>query len=136
MAVNSAGNLFIADTGNQRVRKVSPDGIINTVAGNGIACCFSGDGGPATGAQLNYPWDVAVDGAGNVFIADSLNYRILRVDKDLNVYVIAGGGTTWGDGVAALNVALIMPRGVAVDKDGNVYFTEPMGIIRKLTPQK
>ena len=67
---------LFADTGNQRVRKVSTDRIINTVAGNGIACCFSGDGGPATGAQLNYPWDVAVDGAGNVFIADEGNRRV------------------------------------------------------------
>jgi len=96
----------------------------------------TGSVGPAELTRLNTPSAVAADGSGNVFIADSLNYRIVKVDKDGNAFVIAGGGTTWGDNKAALSVALLMPRGVAVDKDGNVYTTEALGIVRKLTPQK
>ena len=96
----------------------------------------AGSIGPAEATRLNTPSAVAADGSGNVFIADSLNYRIVKVDKDGNAYVIAGTGTTWGDNKAALTVALIMPRGIAVDTNGNVYTTEPMGIVRKLTPQK
>jgi hypothetical protein len=69
VAVDSAGNLFIADTGNGCIRRVSTDGIITTVAGNGKVG-YSGDGGPATSAQLNLPAGVAVDGVGNLFIAD------------------------------------------------------------------
>ena len=70
MAVDASGNLFIADTDNQRIRKVGTNGIITTVAGNGTAG-YSGDGGPATNAELNYPYGVAVDATGNLFIADS-----------------------------------------------------------------
>jgi sugar lactone lactonase YvrE len=69
VAVDSAGNLFIADSGNHRIRKVSPDGVIRTVAGNGTGG-FSGDGGPATSAQLYHPNGVAVDMAGDLFVAD------------------------------------------------------------------
>src|SRR5580765_869493 len=94
VVVDSVGNLFIADTSNQRVCKVSTDRIINTVAGNGIACCFSGDGGPATGAQLNYPWDVAVDGAGNIFIADQGNRRVRKVSPGGTINTSAGNGAS------------------------------------------
>jgi len=76
IAVDSAGNLYVADSANNRIRMVS-NGVITTVAGNGTQG-FSGDGGPATGAQLNYPKGVAVDSAGNLYIADTVNQRIRR----------------------------------------------------------
>jgi sugar lactone lactonase YvrE len=80
VAVDSAGNLFIAD--GPRIRRVSKDGTISTVAGNDGTCCNSGDGGPATSAQLSTPWDFAAAKNGNVFIADALNHRICRVSPD------------------------------------------------------
>ncbi|HXP88111.1 MAG TPA: hypothetical protein VN841_25500, partial [Bryobacteraceae bacterium] len=83
VVVDSAGNLFFADSGNGRIREITADGIINTVAGAGPGlCCFSGDGGPATASQLNSPWDLAVDGFGNVFIADLSNRRVRKVAAD------------------------------------------------------
>ena len=75
VAVDQAGNLYIADTGHNRIRKVSPDGTITTIAGNGT-CCYSGDGGPAAAAQLNLPWGLWVDGGGSVWVADSGNNAI------------------------------------------------------------
>src|SRR2546427_399671 len=102
VAVDGAGNLFIADSGNQRIRKVSPAGTITTVAGigkpefhSGLLLAipgFSGDGGPATSAQLNGPVRVAVDGAGNLFIADSGNQRIRKVSPAGTITTVAGNG--------------------------------------------
>jgi trimeric autotransporter adhesin len=90
LAVDSAGNLYIADTNNNRIRKVS-NGVITTVAGNGTAG-FSGDNGPATSAQLRSPFGVAVDSAGNLYIADSGNSRIRKVSNGV-VTTAAGNGT-------------------------------------------
>ena len=88
--MDSAGNLYIADSGNNRIRKVS-NGVITTVAGNGTAG-FSGDNGPATSAQLNYPQGVAVDSAGNLYIADTGNNRIRKVSNGV-ITTVAGNGT-------------------------------------------
>ena len=96
MAVDSAGNLFIADGHNHRIRRVDPQGIITTVAGIGSegadGAGFGGDGGPAVEAQLNLPQDVAVDGAGNLFIADTDNNRVRRVDPAGTITTVAGTG--------------------------------------------
>jgi trimeric autotransporter adhesin len=92
VAVDSAGNLYIADTWNNRVRKVSVAGVISTVAGNG-AGGFSGDGGPATSASLYSPAGVAVDSTGNLYIADSLNYRVRMVTAAGVIHTVAGDGT-------------------------------------------
>jgi DNA-binding beta-propeller fold protein YncE len=147
IAVDPQGtSLYIADTGNQAIREVYLNtGIITLVAGgytdggsDGAPASLTvpaGSIGPGELTRLNTPSAVAADAAGNVFIADSLNYRALRVDEDGNVYVISGQGATWGDNKAATAVSLIMPRGVAVDNNGNVYVTEALGIVRKLTPQ-
>ena len=99
MAVDGAGNLFIAEMYDDQVRKVSPDGIITTVAGNGIRPGYSGDGGPATSAQLNTPDGLAVDGAGNLFIADVYNNRIRLVSPDGNITTVAGNSTAVLSGV-------------------------------------
>ena len=120
VAVDSLGNLYIADTASHRVRKVSPSGTITTVAGNGTAG-FGGDGGPATAASLSTPYGVAVDGNGNIYIADSDNSRVRKVNPAGIITTIAGGGSNPGDGVPATSFELESPEGVAVDAPGNVY---------------
>ncbi len=119
VAVDLTGNLYIADYGNNRVRKVS-GGTITTVAGNGVAG-FSGDGGPATSASLNDPQGVAVDSAGNLYIADMINARIRRVSGGTITTVAGGGSQGLGDGGPATNASLSGPTGVAVDSAGNLY---------------
>jgi sugar lactone lactonase YvrE len=126
VAVDGAGNLFIADFLNNRIRKVDTSGIITTVAGNGAAS-FSGDGGPATSASLNNPRGVAVDGAGNLFIADFDNSRIRKVDHATQVIsTVAGNGTRGfsGDGGAATAADLNVPVGVALDSSGNLFIAD------------
>jgi trimeric autotransporter adhesin len=120
VAVDSAGNLYIADTENNRIRKVS-SGVITTVAGNGTQS-FSGDGGPATSAGLNSPGDVAADSAGNLYIADSGNRRIRKVSNGV-ITTVAGNGTNGfsGDGGPATSAQLINPGSIAVDSAGNLY---------------
>ena len=124
MATDAAGNLYVADSGNCRVRKVSPSGVITTVAGTG-KCLYGGDGGPATSAQLA-PIAVAVDASGSLYIADMLNFRIRKVDTGGRITTIAGTGTAGytGDGGPATSAQIHMLTGIAVDGAGNVYFTD------------
>ncbi len=123
MALDSAGNLYIAEAAGNRVRKVA-GGIITTVAGTG-AIGFSGDNGPATSAQLNSPTGIAVDSAGNLYIADSLNQRIRKVSNGV-IATIAGNGVAGfgGDNGPAPSAELHQPAGVAVDAAGNVYISD------------
>ncbi len=125
VAVDASGNLFIVDWGNHRIRKVDTNGNISTVAGTGAAG-FSGDGGAATSAQLNYPTGVAVDGAGNVYIADRDNHRIRKVDASGDISTVAGTGAAGfsGDGGAAISAQINEPRGVDVDAAGNIYIAD------------
>jgi sugar lactone lactonase YvrE len=127
VAVDAAGNLFIADEFNNRVRRVdATTGVITTVAGNGSSG-YAGDGGPATAAALNGPFGVAVDAQGNLYIADTGNNRIRRVDAATGVITtVAGDGTNrfGGDGGPAVNASLSSPRGVAVDAAGNLFLTD------------
>ena len=127
VAVDASGNLFIADTGNNRVRRVDAStGIITTVAGDGTAG-FSGDGGPATSASLRFPAGTAVDPSGNLFIADGLNNRIRRVDAATGtITTVAGNGAFGfsGDGGPATDASLRFPRGVAVDASGNLLIAD------------
>ena len=125
VAVDGAGNLFIADAINNRIRKVDTSGNITTVAGSGIAA-FVGDGGPATSAGLDLPRGVAIDSAGNLFIADADNNRIRKVDHATQVITtVAGGGGFFssGDGGPAIGAGMF-PVGVAVDGAGNLFIAD------------
>ena len=125
MALDGSGNLYIADLGNHRIRKVDAAGVISTVAGDGT-WGSSGDGGPATAAQLRRPYDVALDGAGNLYIADEFNRRIRKVDAAGVITTVAGDGTEGfgGDGGPATAARLDSPSGVALDGDGNLYIAD------------
>ena len=127
VAVDSAGNLYIADESKHVVRKVDAStGIISTVAGNGTRG-FGGDGSAATAAQLDYPAGVRVDGAGHLYIADRSNNRIRKVDASTGVIsTVAGDGTPGfgGDGSAATAARLYQPLGVAVDGAGHLYIAD------------
>jgi len=127
VALDTQGNLFIADESNQRIRRVDAvTGIITTVAGSG-QLGFSGDGGPATSAKMYNPISVAVDEQGNLFIADNLNYRIRRVDAATGtITTVAGNGqdTYSGDGGPATAAGLTGPLGVAVDAQGNLFIAD------------
>lgn len=123
VAVDASGDLFIADLSNNRIRKVDTNGIITTVAGNGPSGTFgtySGDGGAATNAGLNFPSGVAVDSKGNVFIADEYNGRVRKVDTNGIIITVAGGGSG-SDGGAATNASLNRPWGVVLDAVGNLF---------------
>jgi sugar lactone lactonase YvrE len=140
VAVDSSGNVYIAQMSNYSVvRKVNAAGtIISTVAGKIIANGspgFTGDGGPATSANLNYPQGVAVDSVGNLYIADSSNYVIRKVDyATQNISTIAGTGISGysGDGGPATAAQINWPNGLAVDSTGNLYITEGDNIVRKV----
>jgi sugar lactone lactonase YvrE len=142
VAVDASGNLFIADNLNNVIRKVS-NGVITTIAGNGkpirgaVRVDHSDDDGPAIGAQLYVPEAVAVDAAGNVYIADSLSRRIRKV-SDGRITTVAGFRTAnsyWGDDGPATDAGLFCPVGMAVDPLGNVYVAEgtPFNAIRKVS---
>jgi sugar lactone lactonase YvrE len=135
VAVDSTGNLYIADLLNNRVRMVTPNGVISTYAGNGLPG-FSGDGGAATSAQLNQPSGLAIDSAGNLYIADSNNSAVRMVNPQGIISTIAGTGGTEGysgDGGAATKATLLAPVGLAVDAQKNLYIADYYGWIRKVT---
>jgi hypothetical protein len=125
IAQDAAGNLYIADQGNSRVRKVTADGVITTVAGNGIAG-FSGDGGAATFAGLRSPSRVALDAAGRLYIADTGNHRIRRVEASGVIITVAGNGVAGfgGDGGSAQATSLNGPYGIGLDAAGNLYIAD------------
>jgi autotransporter-associated beta strand protein len=136
VAIDSRGNLFIADTYNNAVREVNAStGLITTVAGNGI-CGYSGDGGAATSAELDAPMGVAVDAAGDVFIADTSNDVIREVNHTTGtITTVAGNGSDGysGDGYAATSAQLNFPNTVAVDSAGNLFIADSgNNVIRKV----
>lgn len=133
--VDGSGNLFIADTDNCAVREVS-GGNISTVAGAPTSCSYSGDGGPATSAQLNDPYGVFVDGSGNIFIADTDNCAIREVSGG-NISTVAGTPGTCGyagDGAAATSAQLAVPQGVFVALGGIFIADSDNNLIRVVNP--
>ncbi|MGP8214097.1 MAG: gliding motility-associated C-terminal domain-containing protein [Bacteroidia bacterium] len=127
IAFDNNGNMYIADTWNNRVRKVNTSGIISTFAGTGTSG-YSGDGGLATAAKLYYPASVAVDASGNVYIADNSNNRIRKVNTSGTISTVAGDGTAGfsGDGSAATAAKLNYPEGITVDGKGNLYIADSL----------
>jgi uncharacterized repeat protein (TIGR01451 family) len=125
VAADGSGNLYIADAGNGRVRKVSAAGIITTLAGNGTTG-YSGDGGPAASAELNEPYGVAADNAGNVYIGDTYNLRVRKVSAAGTITTFAGNGMYGfsGDGGPATNASVYDPSGLALDAAGNLYIAD------------
>ena len=134
--VDPRGGVYLTDYGNSSIRKIFPDGSVNSITGNGSAG-FSGDGGSAIGAQLSSPHEIALDSAGNLYIADTANARVRRIDKSGNISTFAGTGTRGysGDGGPAISANLTLPTGVAVDSKGNVYIADGgNSSVRKVTP--
>ncbi|HBA59633.1 MAG TPA: hypothetical protein DCZ92_02175, partial [Elusimicrobia bacterium] len=138
VAVDPAGNLLIADTGNNRIRRVDKQtNAITTIAGTGAAG-YSGDGGQALSAAINAPGGIAVDGAGNIYFADSGNNVIRKISASGVITTLAGNGTTGynGENIAATAAMLSDPRDVKLDTAGNLYITEAAGHrIRRISAQ-
>ncbi len=130
VAVDSAGNVFVADTANNRIRIIDPSGAMTTVAGTGVGG-FLGDGGPATAARFDGPRAVAVGAGGDLYISDTFSNRIRRVDPDGIVSTVAGTGAACvlatspcGDGGPATSAQLNHPRGIGIDRAGNLFVAD------------
>lgn len=127
VAVDGVGNVYFSDSGNHRLRRIDVDGTITTIAGNGQPGS-AGDGGAASLAQLSNPNGVAVDGLGRIFIADTDNHRVRRIDVDGTIATVAGTGNAGynGDGIAATSAELQNPYGVAVDATGRLLIADSL----------
>jgi uncharacterized protein (TIGR03437 family) len=134
LAVDTTGNIYLADFGDNRVRMIDTQGVIHTIAGNGKPL-FSGDGGPATAAGMN-PADLAVDGQGDVFVVDQLNNRVRKIAPNGNISTVVGNGIPgyMGDGGPAEAAELNAPTGIAIDQNGNLYIAdEGNSVVRRIT---
>ncbi len=135
VTADASGNVYIADSYNQRIRKVDTAGTISTFAGNG-ATGYEGDGGLASDTSLYYPEGVGLDGAGDILIADSYNERVRLVDGEGIIHTIAGNGTAGfgGNDILATSAELYLPYGVNVDPSGNIYEADyDNWLVRKIT---
>ena len=134
--IDISGNLYIVDGFNHVVRKVDADGVIISVAGTGGFPGFSGDGGLAKSARLTYPTSLCIDTSGNLYIADTGNHVVRKVDAYGVITTVAGTGGSpgfSGDGGLATSARLSSPRGVYIDITGNIYIAEESNhIIRKI----
>ena len=136
VAVDGAGSLYLNDYSNQRIRRIRPDGIIETIAGTGVAG-FSGDGGLAVDAQLQEPMAVSIAPDGSIYISDRSNLRIRRIRLDGIIETVAGTGVAGfsGDGGLAIQADLNWAQGIAIDVDGSVYIADTQNQrIRRIRP--
>jgi sugar lactone lactonase YvrE len=132
---DTKGNLYVSDSGNCRIRKISAKGIITTVAGTGI-CGYSGDGGPAKSAELNDPMGLAFDAKGNLLFAEYSGSRIRKITIAGTISTVAGNGKSGysGDGGRATRAMLAYPEGVSADALSNVYIADTVNcVIRQVT---
>jgi sugar lactone lactonase YvrE len=138
LATDAKGNLYLADTANNRIRKISADGTITRIAGNGNDCCYSGDGGPALAAQFYVPTGIAAGSDGTIYISDTFNNRIRRIDAAGIITTIAGTGADigpTGDGGPAVSARLAWPTGIKLDHSGNVYIADAGYMrVRRIAP--
>ncbi len=125
LAVDASGSIYIADKVNHRIRKINSSGIITTVVGNGTQG-YSGDGGLATAAEINLPLDVEFDGLGNMFVLDTYNQRIRKINSSGIITTIAGNGIYGfsGDGGSATLAQINHPSGLVIDQSNNIYFCD------------
>lgn len=125
LAIDSQNNLYIADRDNHRIRKIDSNGIITTIAGNGVED-FSGDGGQAISASFKQPREIEIDSNGNLYIVDWRNHRVRKIDTNGVITTIAGTGESesTGDGGQAVTAEIDNPSGLTVDNNGNIYFSE------------
>ena len=133
--IDGNGALYIADAGNNRIRKIPRGGVITTVAGNGTAG-FLGDGGPAISASLNFPEGLALDSSGNLYIADRFNQRARKVTPTGIITTVAGNGSFGysGDDGPAASASFTELQGLAVDINGNLYVADSYnGRLRKVS---
>jgi sugar lactone lactonase YvrE len=134
VAFDAAGNLYISDRDNERIRKITLDGTITTIAGNGVAG-YSGDGGPATDAMIDTADAIAIDAAGNVYFSDANNNRVRMVDANGIITTVAGGGRSLGDDGPAVDAKLADPNGLVFDVAGDLFIADyDHGRIRKVDP--
>jgi sugar lactone lactonase YvrE len=133
VAYDLAGNLYVGEFNGHRVRKVSPSGVITAFAGTGVQSS-TGDGGPATSATIDTPWSLATDFAGNVYIADSNANKIRKVSPSGIITTFAGTGVQGdtGDDGPATAAQIHNPKGLAIDAQGRVLFTDGLNRIRRI----
>jgi sugar lactone lactonase YvrE len=152
VAVDRDGNLFLLDSGNERVRKIDARGVVTTFAGSALTAPgspdlfppggYAGDGGPAIGALFNDPLDLIADGRGGLYVADSANGAVRRIAPDGTITTVAGApafqvaSPDLGDGGPAIQARIGFPQGVAVDGEGNLYISDgEHDCVRKVTPE-
>jgi len=136
IVVDSHGNVIFCDTGNNRIRMISPSKVVTTIAGTGVAG-FGGDGGPATAALLSAPATLSLDSAGNLYFSDVGNQRVREVDAAGNIHTLAGNGTAGfsGDNGPATSASLHNPQYAVVDGTGNLYIADNFnGRVRRVDP--
>jgi sugar lactone lactonase YvrE len=133
VAVDSAGNVYVADTDNHRIRKITPGGVVTTLAGSGTGQFADGTG---SAASFFYPHGIAVDSAGIVYVSDKLNHRIRRITSAGVVTTLAGSATAGSSNQTGTNATFRNPEGIAVDSAGNLYVGDRNNdLIRKITPE-
>jgi trimeric autotransporter adhesin len=125
VVLDGSGNILFSDSGNNRIRKISTTGIITTIVGTGVAG-YKGDGGPATSAEINQPFGLALDSSGDLFFADNNNQVVRKVDTASVIHTVAGNGKAGfsGDGGPALSASMNSPFGVVSDSSGNLYIAD------------
>jgi sugar lactone lactonase YvrE len=130
IALDSSGNLYVADTFNNRIRKISPSGAVSTIAGSGGQGFSDGQG---TSAMFTYPWGIAVDSNGNLYVVDTFNHKIRKISPSGSVSTFAGSSSGYSDGQGT-SALFSYPQGIAVDSSGNVYVADSFNHkIRKIT---